>query len=369
MLVVRRTQEQLHRALLLCVMPATLVAGCSQRPQSVDDVFAQFDAEGSPGAAVLVVRAGEVLHAAGYGMASLEDGARIEPSTPVRLGSVSKAFTGMAIVILAEQGLVDFDARATEWIPELSRFPDVTVRHLLHHTSGLPDYYSDESSLEQIATSSARDTPLQNAEAAAVYRTWGEPVSVPGEEYAYSNPGYELLALIVERASGMTFAEFLDAEIFTPLNMETAVVRDLPTTVIPGRAIGYSRTDDGEGWQETDDHWGNWLVGAGGVYASIEDMYKWDQALYEWAESGERTAQAFAPAVLNDGSVSDYGFGWAVSDLLQRPAIHHNGGWLGFRTSFFRFPEEPLSVIVLSNASADTAELAATTARLYLEDD
>jgi CubicO group peptidase (beta-lactamase class C family) len=291
----------------------------------------------------------------------------MSPSTPVRLGSVSKAFTAMAVVILAEQGKVDFDANAKEWIPELARFPDVTVRHLLNHTSGLPDYYDEGSPLEEMATASGRDGPLQNAEAASVYQTWGEPVFAPGERYAYSNPGYEVLALIGERASGVSFAEFLDREIFTPLGMETAAVRDLPTTEIPGRAIGYAPDEGGEVWREADDHWGNWLVGAGGVYASVEDMYEWDQALYRWADSGQRTTEAFTPAVLNDGSTSDYGFGWGLSDLLGRNAIHHNGGWVGFRTSFFRFPDDHLSVIVLSNASAETEELATITAQLYLD--
>ncbi|NNF28884.1 MAG: beta-lactamase family protein [Gemmatimonadetes bacterium] len=339
---------------------------CAGPPESVDEIFADYDVEGSPGAAVMVIRDSEVVHSAGYGSADLNDGSLLTPSTPVRLGSLSKAFTAMAIVILEEQGRLTFDSRVTEWIPELRRFPDVTIRHLLNHTSGLPDYYDDESGLEGMATMGGRDGPLQNAETVSVYETWGEPVSVPGERYAYSNPGYEILALVVQRIAEMTFGEFLQAEIFAPLQMRTAAVRDLPTTVIPGRAIGYAN-EDGE-WVESDDHWGNWLVGAGGVYASLEDMYQWDQALSRWAEAGQRTDEAFAPAILNDGSESPYGFGWGLSDQLGREAISHGGGWVGFRTFIMRFPQERLSVVVLSNASADATELAASTARLFLGD-
>ncbi len=338
----------------------------SSRAQ-VDSVFAAFTAAGSPGASVMVVRDAEVLHAAGYGLADLSDGAPLRRSTPVRLGSVSKAFTAMAVVILEERGDLDFDDPAVRWVPELARFERVTIRHLLNHTSGLPDYYGD-SPLGEMGTSADRQGPLQNAEAIATYETWGEPPFPPGERYAYSNPGYEVLGLIVERVSGLTFAEFLQREIFTPLGMSTASVRYLPETVIPGRAIGYSPNEGDGGWRENDDHWGNWLMGAGGVYASLDDLYQWDQALHRWSAAGERTTQAFAPARLNDGSESDYGFGWNLSDRLDRRAVHHEGGWVGFRTSLIRFPEERLTVIVLSNASAAAGDLADSTAAIFLRE-
>ena len=332
----------------------------------MDAIFAEYAVAGSPGASAMVIRNGDVVHSAGYGAANLDDGSPLQPSTPVRLGSVSKAFTAMAIVILEERDELDYDSPVTEWVPELARFDGITVRHLLNHTSGLPDYY-DDSPLEEIATAADRGTPLQNAEASSVYETWGEPVFSPGDRFEYSNPGYEVLALVVERMSGVTFGQFLEAQIFDPLGMATAAVRDQPSTVIPGRAIGYSPQEEANGWRENDDHWGNWLVGAGGVYASLNDLYQWDQALHAWAETGDRTTEAFAPARLNDGTESPYGFGWSLSDRLGRKAIHHGGGWVGFRTTLVRFPEERMTVIVLSNASANTGELADSTAAVFLE--
>jgi CubicO group peptidase (beta-lactamase class C family) len=188
----------------------------------------------------------------------------------------------------------------------------------------------------------------------------------PGERYEYSNPGYEVLGLIVERASGMSFGEFLQANLFEPLGMSTAAVRESPEIVVPDRAVGYSPDSVSGGWTENDDHWLNWIVGAGGVYASLEDLYAWDQALWEWGEQGDRLAQVFAPAVLNDGTTSLYGFGWQVSDHMGRPAVHHTGGWVGFRTAIVRFTDERLTVVVLTNSSGPVAQLRDSVAAIYL---
>ncbi|MEM1230880.1 MAG: serine hydrolase domain-containing protein [Pseudomonadota bacterium] len=341
-----------------------LLTACTAPATSPDDAFSRYSAAQSPGAAVMVIRDGEVVHAKGYGLANLETQAALDPATPVRLGSVSKAFTAMAIVLLAEAEQLTFDTPAVQWVPELKRFPTVTLRHLLNHTSGLPSYYEDESGLETLATALSRQAILQNAEAAALYLTWGEPRFAPGERFEYSNPGYEILALVVERITGKTFGEYLQAEIFTPLGMKTAAVRSLPDTVIARRAVGYA--PDGSGWVEADDHWGNWLVGAGGVYASLQDLYLWDQALDQWA-AGDRLREAFAPAVLNDGSESLYGFGWELSPYVGQPAVSHTGSWVGFRTSFVRYPEAQLSIVVLSNASLDLDESVDAISRYYLK--
>ncbi len=343
-----------------------IMLSAEEAKPDVEAIFTEYTLEGSPGATVMVISDGAVIHSAGYGIANLSNSAPLQPSTPVRLGSMSKAFTAMAIVILKESGDLSYDSLVTEWVPELSRFNGITVRHLLNHTSGLPDYY-EGSPLGKIATASDREIPLQNAEAVSVYKGWGEPLFPPGNRFEYSNPGYEVLALIVERVSGMTFAQFLNAEIFTPLGMSTAAVRDLPSTVIPDRAIGYSLQDKTEAWQENDDHWANWMLGAGGVYASLDDLYLWDQALHAWAETGDRATEVFAPARLNDGSESLYGFGWSLSDRLGREATHHKGSWVGFRTSIVRFSEERLTVIVLSNASAAADELTDATASIFLK--
>ena len=335
--------------------------------ERIDEIFSDFAEPGSPGAVVSAIRFGEVVYAKGYGLAELETGRVLTRTTPVRLGSVSKQFTSMAIMLLAERGDLAFDDLVTKWVPELRRFPGIRVSHLLRHTSGLPDYYDlPREAFESVAGVDG-DPLLTNEDVITIYEKWGEPSFEPGERFEYSNPGYDTLALLVERISGQSFGDFLAEGVFTPLGMETAVVWGRPDVVIPNRAVGYRPDEEEDGWIENDDHFANWLVGAGGVYASLDDLYLWDQALYEESLVGKETLdQAFAPTVLNDGSSSEYGFGWNVSERLGRRAVHHGGSWVGFRTAIIRFVDDSTTVIVLSNARASAGDLAEEVAEVFL---
>lgn len=317
---------------------------------AIDAALGEFDVQGSPGAAVMVTDSGEVVFEKGYGYTDVSGSEALGRATPFRLGSVTKQFTTMAIMILAERGALGYDDPAMETLPEIGRFgPEITIRHLMTHTSGLPDYY--EVLDDRLEAPSVDEDPLfTTVDAVATYLDWGELEAVPGEQYEYSNPAYELLALIVERASGQTYAQFLSENIFTPAGMTTAVVRDRPDVKIPGRAIGYY-AKDGE-WMEDDDHVLNWMVGAGGVYASLDDMRMWDQALANNAIVSAKTlAEAYSPMTLNDGSTSWYGFGWRISE--DRQTVGHGGSWVGFRTKFVRSLSTGVSLIILANASID----------------
>lgn len=335
---------------------AASLSACASHPegtaplgQRIDAVFAHYDEGLSPGVAVMVIRGGEVVHARGYGYADLERRIRLTPSTPVRLGSVSKPFTTTAILLLRDRGELDLDDPAVRWVPEIERFGDgVTLRHLMTHTAGLPDYY-DELERREYRLEPADDDPLAtNADFVATYREWGEPLFAPGERYEYCNPCYEILALVIERLTGRSFGEFLEENVFEPLGMATAVVRDRPEVEIPGRAIGYSPA--GDGFELDDDHPGNWVVGAGGIYASLEDLRRFDQALDAGTLLRRATLEeAWTPARLNDGSATQYGLGWRRETLLDNPAVGHRGGWVGFRTFFYRFPETGTTLILLAN--------------------
>ena len=171
----------------------------------------------------MVVKGGDVVQARGYGLANLESGQPLTPATPVRLASVTKQFTATAVMLLAEQGVLTYDDPAVTWVPELSRFSNVTIRHLLNHTAGLPDYYDGQFHAD--LASADEDPLLTNVDGISLYETWGDPVFPPGERFEYSNPGYEILGLIIERVSGMTFGAFLRENIFLPIGMTTAVVR------------------------------------------------------------------------------------------------------------------------------------------------
>ncbi|MGD2123265.1 MAG: serine hydrolase domain-containing protein, partial [Gemmatimonadota bacterium] len=202
----------------LSVVPV-LLFGCSpdqgretrsEAPEeAVREIFSDFLKPGSPGAAVSVIRDGEVLLAEGFGLAEVQEGRFLSRTTPIRLGSVGKQFTSMAIMILADRGQLSFEDPVTRWVPELSRFPGVQVKHLLTHTSGLPDYYELPDEEFAAVAGSDGDPLLTNEDVVTLYEGWGEPRFAPGEKYDYSNPAYEVLALIVQRISGQSFGEFL----------------------------------------------------------------------------------------------------------------------------------------------------------------
>jgi CubicO group peptidase (beta-lactamase class C family) len=335
---------------------------------SIDSIFSEFIGGKTPGAAAMVIRDGEVIHQNGYGLADLDSGRTLSRTTPVRLGSVGKQFTSMAIMILEERGDLSYDDQVTRWVPELGRYPGIRVRHLLQHTGGLPDYYELPREAFDAVADSDGDPLTSNRDAVKIYETWGDPRFEPGDRYEYSNPGYEVLALVVERISGQTFGAFLAENVFEPLGMGTATVRERPELPFPNRAIGYRPDSENGGWVENDDHFLNGLVGSGGIYASLGDLYLWDQALYtDGLVTHETLNEAFSPTVLNDGSVSEYGFGWNVSGRLGRPAVHHGGSWVGFRAAIIRFVEERVTVVVLSNASASAGSYANEMAELVLQ--
>jgi N-acyl-D-aspartate/D-glutamate deacylase len=345
---------------MACVMG---LSGCRTVPttpsSAVDALFAEVASTATPGAAIIVIQDGVILKKRAYGMADIERGVPFETDTSTRLASVSKQFTAMAIMMLEEEGRLDYDDPITRFLPELSRFGDeITVRHLLNHTGGLPDYYDvmlEVTGVERPLTRHALDT----------YAKWGDPVFAPGERYEYSNPGYELLALIVERASGEEFGDFVEARIFAELGMTNSVVLDDHHPRLAKRAYGYRI--DGDGFALDDDDPLNYLVGSGGIYSTVEDLLLWDQALY-----GERLvtklalAKAFSPARLNNGEFYPYGFGWRLGEHLGHRRIAHGGSWVGFRTFIGRYVDDRFSVIVVTNlAEAKPERIADTIAAIY----
>jgi N-acyl-D-aspartate/D-glutamate deacylase/CubicO group peptidase (beta-lactamase class C family) len=327
---------------------------------AVDALFAEGISAATPGAAIIVIQDGVVLKKSAYGMADIERGLPFETDTSTRLGSVSKQFTAMAIMILEEEGRLDYDDPVTRFLPELSRFGDeITVRNLLNHTGGLPDYYDvmvEITGVERPLTRHALDT----------YAKWGTPLFAPGERYEYSNPGYELLALIVERASGEAFGDFVEERIFAELGMTNSVVLDDRHPRLAKRAYGYRI--DGDGFAPDDDDPLNYLVGSGGVYSTVEDLARWDQALYgENLVSKTTRAKAFSPIRLNSGDLYPYGFGWRLDEHLGHRRIGHSGGWVGFQTFIGRYVDDRFSVIVVTNlAEADPESSADTIAAIYL---
>lgn len=287
----------------------------------------------------MVIYDGKVVHQAGYGYADIDNRIPITADSAFNLASVSKQFTAMAVMVLAERGALAYDDPISRYLPELAPYKGVTIRHLMTHTGGLPEYY------EVIDTSSGMPS---NADALALLGEMGESVFAPGERYEYSNPGYDMLAPLVEAASGMNFASFMRERVFAPAGMLQAMVHDHTQPVIPQRAFGYQ--PDGDGYILDDDDPLNGIVGSGSMYATLNDFFAWDQALYGNAlVSREELDEAFTPMVLNDGSTVDYGFGWRVDDYGGRRRVRHGGSWVGFRTHIARYPDDRFSIVILSN--------------------
>jgi CubicO group peptidase (beta-lactamase class C family) len=295
---------------------------------------------------VLVVWRGAIVHEAAYGYADLEQRVPLTVDSTFRLDSVSKQFTAMAVMLLAEQGRLNYDDPIARYLPELASYPGVTVRNLLNHTGGLPDYY------DLIDTSKGWPT---NAEAKVLIGKLAKPEFVPGSRYEYSNAGYDMLAQVVEAASGQNFAAFMRERIFEPLGMQHSLIYDTTKPHVDHRVLGYD--PDGKGFKLDDEHPLNGIVGAGGVFTTLGDMFLWDQALYgERLVSRATLDQAFTGAVLNDGRRIDYGFGWRIGEYRHSRRIEHGGAWVGFRSHIARHPGIGLTIVILANSSGFEAE-------------
>lgn len=310
--------------------------------EQIDELMLAHVGVTFPSGAVLVIENGAILHQRGYGIADLENNIPATASTNYRIGSVSKAFTALAIVILAERGLVDYEAAITDYLEE---FPDygkqIKILHLLHHTSGIPDYRS--------LISCTQTEQIKDQDVVEMLREQTSTDFVPGSQFRYCNAGYAVLAMIVERVSGMSFSQFLLQEIFTPLGMCNSAAYENSLLPLPNRAYGYTQKSKGQ-FVLTDQDQASTVLGDGGIYSSLTDMFYWDQALYHPLLVSEVSMdKIFTPARLNDGTQSGYGFGWKIGVVNGNRCISHIGSTIGFRSAFLRFPDHKFSVFVVVN--------------------
>ena len=319
--------------------PGTRAAATVLR--AVDSLFADYSVPSAPGASVVVIRRGRVLLERAYGLADLEARTPAAPRTDFRLASLTKQFTAMAVMILAEQGRLNYDDPLARFLPSLpAHARDVTIRNLLNHTSGLWDYedFVPDSQTYQVKD---RDVLQLILRADSLYFP-------PGSAYRYSNTGYALLALVVERVSGMPFARFLRDRVFRPAGMASTVAYEEGVSEVPSRAYGHSR--DSTGWRRTDQSNTSAVLGDGGIYTSVDDLVRWDRALERHTLVSAATQQAaWTPAVLSSGRSTEYGFGWYVRREDGRLRVWHTGTTRGFRNAILRYPDERLTVVVLTN--------------------
>ncbi len=317
----------------------------------VGELFKSYHGENTPGAAVMIIHHGRPVLTKAYGWADLEDKTPVTPQTNFRLASVTKQFTAMCIMMLVEREELNYDMTLQGIFPEFPEYGKrITVRHLLQHTSGLIDY---EDLIPDTATVQVLDQDVL-----AMMKQQDSTYFVPGAQHRYSNTGYALLAMIVEKVSQKSFARFLKENIFDPLGMANTVAYEKGVSTVPHRAMGY-REDNGR-FVGKDQSVTSAVLGDGGIYSSVEDLCKWEQALdTEKLVNMATRQQAFTPAILNDGTPTDYGFGWRIDEYRGHQRQHHTGSTSGFRNVIQRFPADKFAVIILTNrAEPEVAPLA-----------
>lgn len=350
--------------LLLSIVFFAITANCAEpglagKSAQVDEILAPQFKENGPGAAVLVIQDGEKVYEKCFGIAAMKTMTPIRPHTVFELASCSKQFTAMAIMILADQNKLRYSDHLTKFFPEFQGFGDgITVEHLLHHTGGLTDYMDAWSKAGEKGEPTSREMIHLLSRVKKVEFQ-------PGQKYEYSNSGYMVLAQIVEKASGKKYPEFVKEHIFKRIGMNESLVFDetRPQIEHPAHSFEFK----GGEWKNIDRDPLNFIYGDGAVKTNLDDLYKWDQALYtEKLVSHETLEKAFTEGKLNDGSGTGYGFGWGVSRAHGSKCLDHEGAWLGFRTEIYRLPEHHFSVIMLGNfASFHPGPLVGKIAAIY----
>lgn len=329
----------------------------------IDSVFGRFGVPGSPGCALGVMREGRLVYAKGYGLASVELGVPITPATVFDIGSVSKQFTAMAVVLLAQDGKLSLDDEIQKFLPELRRYAKpVTIRHLLHHTSGIRDYIDllVWSGVEAAAVTGDR-------EALEILARQKAPNFVAGAEYLYSNSGFFLLSVIVRRSSGRSLRQFAAERIFGPLGMTHTFYLDRHDEIVPGKAGSYAPGVPGrESFRLAPANWEQ--TGDGAVQTTVEDLLLWDRNFSSGTVGGLAAIRELeTTGVLNDGNAISYALGLNVDSYRGLRRVSHGGSWAGFRAQLTRFSEERVSISTLCNvANAGPAVLANRVAELLL---
>ena len=330
---------------------STAASDDSDASRKVDDyITAEMQREKIPGLSLAVLREGKVIKAQGYGLCNVELTVPVTPETIFQTGSVGKQFTATAVMMLVEEGKLALEDKISKYLPDPPPvWNDITVRHLLTHTSGVPDYGSDENA----KTGKIIDLRLDYTEDEMVRRFATLPLDfTPGVKWSYSNSGYVILGVIIHRVSGQFYGDFLEQRVFKPLHMDsTHIISE--ENIVPHRAAGYRLVHGDLKNQE-------WVApklnttADGALYTNVIDMVKWDAALAAQALLKKSSyEQMYTPVRLNDAKTYPYGFGWSIDPGNGHPLLEHSGSWQGFTMNFSRYTRDQLSIIVFTNLDSE----------------
>ena len=354
-------------AFLTALLPSASVAA-DRREAEIAAIVGGRVRDGEPGIAVLVRQDGKTVFSRGYGLRSLRSRERVDAGTGFRLASMTKAFTAMAVMLLVRDGKLRYEDALSDVLPAFPAYGRaITLRHLLTHTSGLPDYEDLMDAAERgRAPFWTAERQIHDDEVLTLLRGETKGRFPPGTSWAYSNSGYVVLGLVVARVSGKPFGDFLHQRIFAPLRMEATLAYEKGRNEIRRRAFGHRR--EGDVFREADQSPTSATLGDGGVYSTLDDLARWDEALrVNELLSPAWMKPALTPATLADGlkprwpagspggdnldpgGPVSYGFGWFLDPWHGRPRMWHHGETQGFRSAIERFPDERLTVAVLAN--------------------
>ena len=316
--------------------------------KQIDSLFEAYDRVDSPGCALGVVLGNELAYARGYGMATLEQKVEITPNTAFDIGSEAKQFTAACILLLAQSARISLQDDIRQWFPELPDYEaTITVQHLIHHTSGIPEYY------DELERSGLIDKPLSHQEYLDFIFRKSHLDFQPGKKASYCNSGYVLLAELVRRVERMPFSQFAKRSIFEPLGMSNTVVYDQRNMALPDHATGYIVDESGE--FHAKHYWNYTVPGDGKVYSTVRDLFLWDQNLYLGTVGGQKFSETMLTCgCLNNGQRCKYAFGldrgeFAPGEHRGLPIVTHGGGCAGGQAVMIRFVQQRLTVILLCN--------------------
>jgi CubicO group peptidase (beta-lactamase class C family) len=322
-----------------------------------------------PGLSLAVVRDGKIIKATGYGVADLESDVPVRSQTIFEAGSITKQFTASAVMLLVEDGKVSLDDSIARYFPEAPKeWKAITVRHLLTHTSGIPDYWGDTE--QNLYTRGIIDFRREYTDDELMRAYFAQPLEFrPGEKWSYCSSGYNLLGILIRRITGQPYAEFLRERFFAPLKMDATRVFSW-TDIVPNRARGYDLVDGA--WRNA----GSWMsqsvmAGAdGGLLTNVLDLAKWDAALYSDRIMKRSTLQAmWTPLGLSTGSASAGGIGWFMANAHDHRVAYHTGGGYGFYADISRYLDDRLTIIVMTNVDethTDVLKVVGKIAEIYL---
>lgn len=330
--------------LLIILLLTFSIISCAEKrniKEKIDSIFAEFNSGCTPGVSVAVVKSGELIYQNGFGYADLEKRVKIEPETNFRLASITKQFTALSILILEDEGKLKLNDKLSKYFPELPGYADsISLKNILQHTLGLlayEDYINGKDTVQ-----------LKDDDVLEILINQDSTYFYPGTKHRYSNSGYAILALLVERLSGLTFPEFLNEKIFIPLKMDNTIAYVNGINTVPNRSFGYAKTDSG--FVFSDQSLTSAILGDGGIYSSTIDLLKWDKEVESPTLIPEAKFQrSFEKGINLNEETFDYGFGWRLDPYKNYKRNYHTGSTCGFSNIYMKLPENNLTIIVLIN--------------------